>query len=102
MIAISPDSIAERFMRYVRVDTQSDPTSSTHPSSEKQKELSRLLFSELQSMGIMDAETDEFGYVYATIPSNSDKKISGNLLLRTRRHGARLQRHKCQAHPSPL
>ena len=72
MIQISPDNIAERFMRYVQVDTQSDPTSSTHPSSEKQKDLSRLLCDELQSIGIANAETDEFGYVYATIPSNSD------------------------------
>ncbi len=74
MIQISPDNIAERFMRYVQVDTQSDPTSSTHPSSEKQKDLSRMLFGELRGMGITDVETDEFGYVYATIPSNSDKK----------------------------
>ena len=74
MIQINPDNIAERFMRYVQVDTQSDPTSSSHPSSEKQKDLSRLLFNELQSMGVANAETDEFGYVYATIPSNSDKK----------------------------
>ena len=74
MIQISPDNIAERFMRYVQVDTQSDPTSSSHPSSGKQKDLSRILFNELLGMGIIDAVTDEFGYVYATIPSNSDKK----------------------------
>ena len=74
MIQISPDSIAERFMRYVQVDTQSDPASSTHPSSEKQKDLSRLLFSELRGMGITEVETDAFGYVYASIPSNSEKK----------------------------
>ena len=74
MIQISPGNIAERFMRYVQVDTQSDPTSNTHPSSEKQKDLSRLLCRELLKMGITNAETDEFGYVYATIPSNSEKK----------------------------
>lgn len=74
MIQINPNNITERFMRYVQVDTQSDPTSSNHPSSEKQKDLSRLLFNELQSMGLADVETDEFGYVYATIPGNSDKK----------------------------
>jgi tripeptide aminopeptidase len=74
MIQISPDAIAERFMRYARVDTQSDPNSGTHPTSEKQKDLSRLLLKELFGMGITTAETDEFGYVYATIPSNSDKK----------------------------
>ena len=74
MIQISPDNIAERFMRYVQIDTQSDPTSNTHPTTEKQKDLSKLLHRELLGMGITDATTDEYGYVYATIPSNSDKK----------------------------
>lgn len=74
MIQISPDSIADRFMRYVRIDTQSDPNSSSHPSSGKQKDLSKLLHRELLGMGITNASTDEFGYVYAGIPSNSDKK----------------------------
>jgi tripeptide aminopeptidase len=74
MIQISPDNIAERFMRYVRIDTQSDPASTSHPTSEKQKDLSRLLLKELSGMGITDASTDEYGYVYATIPANSDKK----------------------------
>jgi len=74
MIQISPDSIAERFIRYVQIDTQSDPTSTSHPTTEKQKNLSKLLLKELYGMGITDASTDEFGYVYATIPTNSDKK----------------------------
>lgn len=74
MIQISPDNIADRFMRYVRIDTQSDPTNTSHPTSEKQKDLSRLLHRELLAMGITDTSTDEYGYVYATIPSNSDKK----------------------------
>ena len=74
MIQISPDSIADRFMRYVQIDTQSDPTSTSHPTTEKQKDLSKMLLKELLGMGITDAVTDEFGYVYATIPSNSDKK----------------------------
>jgi tripeptide aminopeptidase len=74
MINISPNSIADRFMRYVQVDTQSDPTSNTHPTSEKQKDLSKLLCKELLGLGITDATTDEFGYVYASIPGNSDKK----------------------------
>ena len=65
---------AERFMRYVTVDTQSDPLSSTHPSSENQKDLSRILVKELLDLGITDAHLDEYGYVYATIPSNSNKK----------------------------
>lgn len=74
MIQINPNAVAERFMRYVKIDTQSDPTSSSHPSSEKQKDLSRLLHQELLQMGVSNAETDEFGYVYATIPSNSGKQ----------------------------
>lgn len=74
MIQISPDTIADRFMRYVRIDTQSDPTSTTHPTTEKQKDLSKLLYKELRGMGLTQVETDEYGYVYATIPSNSNKK----------------------------
>lgn len=67
--------IAERFMRYVKIDTQSDPDSTTYPSTEKQKDLSRLLVDELKEMGWTDVELDEWGYVIATIPSNSTKKI---------------------------
>jgi len=66
--------ITERFMRYVQIDTQSDPHSETFPTTEKQKNLSALLARELREMGIVDAEMDPFGYVYATIPSNSSKK----------------------------
>ncbi|MFL9483745.1 peptidase T [Chitinophagaceae bacterium LWZ2-11] len=65
----------ERFMRYVQVDTQSDPKSSTHPTTEKQKDLSKILAEELQAMGLQDAHTDEFGYVYATIPATTTKKV---------------------------
>ncbi len=66
-------TVAERFLRYVQIDTQSDPTSTTSPTTEKQKNLSRLLVDELQAMGITDAHLDEFGYVYATIPATSTK-----------------------------
>ncbi|RMH12134.1 MAG: peptidase T, partial [Gammaproteobacteria bacterium] len=65
----------DRFLRYVQIDTQSDPNSSTIPSTEKQKDLGRLLVEELQEMGISDAHMDEYGYVYATIPSNTDKEV---------------------------
>lgn len=65
----------ERFLRYVQIDTQSDPESPTIPSTEKQKDLSRVLVEELQAMGISDAHLDDFGYVYATIPANTDKKV---------------------------
>jgi tripeptide aminopeptidase len=66
---------AERFLRYVQIDTQSDPLSSSHPTTEKQKDLSRILAQELKKIGVADAHTDEYGYVYATIPANSAKKV---------------------------
>lgn len=72
-IEINKDSIAERFMRYVRVDTQSNPKTHMHPSTQKQKDLSKILVEDLKKIGIENAEMDEFGYVYATILSNSDK-----------------------------
>ena len=67
-------TVAERFIRYAQIDTQSDPASRSHPSTEKQKDLGRLLVKELQEMGITDAGLDEFGYVYATIPSNTQRQ----------------------------
>jgi tripeptide aminopeptidase len=73
LVEINKEGIADRFMRYARIDTQSSPTSGKHPSTEKQKDLSRLLVDELKKIGIEDAEMDESGYVYATIPSNSSK-----------------------------
>ncbi|MCD6013047.1 MAG: pepT [Flavipsychrobacter sp.] len=66
---------ASRFMRYVQVDTQSDPASPSQPSTEKQKNLSRILVQDLLEIGIKDAELDEHGYVYATIPATSDKNV---------------------------
>lgn len=65
---------ADRFLKYVGIDTQSDSSSDTCPSTQKQKDLGRLLVKELLEMGISDAHLDEHGYVYATIPSTSDKK----------------------------
>jgi tripeptide aminopeptidase len=66
-------SVLNRFLRYVQIDTQSDPHSETFPSTAKQRDLSNLLVVELQEMGIADAHLDEHGYVYATIPGNSNK-----------------------------
>ncbi len=68
-------TVTERFLRYVVIDTQSDASSPTCPSTEKQKDLGRLLAGELQAMGIADAHLDEHGYVYATIPANTTKKV---------------------------
>lgn len=65
-------TVEERFLKYVQIDTTADPVSLTFPSSEKQKDLARVLVQELHEMGIKDAEMDEWGYVYATIESNSD------------------------------
>jgi tripeptide aminopeptidase len=67
--------VTERFLRYVTIDTQSDPESPTCPSTEKQKDLGRLLASELMTLGLADAHLDEHGYVYATIPANTSKKV---------------------------
>ncbi|HEV3327145.1 MAG TPA: peptidase T [Puia sp.] len=68
-------TVAERFLRYVQIDTQSDPQSKSNPSTEKQKDLGRLLVAELREAGLGDAEMDDFGYVYATLPANSDKPV---------------------------
>ena len=64
-----------RFLRYVTIDTQSDPYSSSCPSTEKQKDLGKVLVEELLAMGIVDAHVDEHGYVYATLPSNTSKQV---------------------------
>ena len=68
-------SIETRFCEYVQIDTQSDPNSLNQPSTEKQKDLSRVLVKELLEMGLKDAHLDEFGYVYATLPSNVDREV---------------------------
>ena len=68
-------TVLDRFLRYVKIDTQSDPHSQSIPSTEKQKDLSRLLVQELKALGVTDAEMDEFGYVYATIPANTNKPV---------------------------
>ncbi len=68
-------TVLERFLRYVKIDTQSDPNSPTVPSTEKQKNLGKVLVEELLAIGITDAHMDEWGYVYATIPATTDKKV---------------------------
>lgn len=70
-----PHTVLERFLRYVQIDTQSDPASPSQPSTEKQKDLSRVLVKELLELGITDAHLDEHGYVYATIPATSNKQV---------------------------
>ncbi len=83
-------TVTDRFIRYAKIDTQSDPTSPTCPSTEKQKNLGKVLVEELLSMGIKDALLDEHGYVYATIQYN--QKSSGYLFLFTYGYFTRLYR----------
>ena len=68
-------TVTERFLRYVVIDTQSDGASPTCPSTENQKDLGALLAKELRGIGLADAHMDEHGYVYATIPANTDKRV---------------------------
>src|SRR6201988_5326102 len=68
-------TVTERFVRYAKIDTQSDPNSTTIPSTVKQKNLGKLLVEELLTMGITDDEMDYLGYVYATIHSNTTKQV---------------------------
>jgi len=68
-------TVAERFLRYVQIDTQSDPQSPTHPTTDKQKKLGRLLVEELRSIGLSDAAMDEYGYVMATLEANTAKSV---------------------------
>lgn len=75
VIDINSFKAADRFLKYVQIDTQSDASSDTCPSTEKQKDLGRLLVKELLEIGLSDAHLDEHGYVYATIPSNSNKEV---------------------------
>ncbi len=69
-------TVKDRFLKYVQVDTEADPFSDTIPSTAKQKNLSEILVEECKAMGI-DAFTNEYGYVYATIPRNTDKAVDG-------------------------
>ena len=70
-----PYTVAERFMRYVTIDTTSDPASEQFPSAEKQLNLSRLLVDELKAMGVEDAVLNADGYVIARIPANVSEKV---------------------------
>jgi tripeptide aminopeptidase len=69
------DKLLERFLRYVKINTRSDDTSSTFPSTECQWNLARLLYDELQQFGLQDVSIDEHAYVMATLPSNIDKDV---------------------------
>ncbi|MDW7754484.1 MAG: peptidase T [Brevefilum sp.] len=66
--------VISRFIRYIKIDTQSARKSDTFPSTQKQLKLAKLLEQELKELGLMDAAIDEFGYVTATLPANTDQK----------------------------
>jgi len=68
-------TVVERFLRYVKYDTQSSEESTTFPSTEKQKILGQVLVEELKEIGMQNVELDEFGYVYAELPSNTEKDV---------------------------
>ncbi len=68
-------TLLEKFYRYIHIDTQADPNSSTFPSTRKQFDLATLLVKELKELGLEDAHVDQHCYVMATLPSNTDKKI---------------------------
>ena len=67
--------VSERFLKYVAFDTESNPESTTVPTTEKQKNLAKYLVEEMKTIGIKDAYMDEYGYVYGTIEKNTDKEI---------------------------
>jgi len=67
--------IIDRFVRYVSIDTQSDPHSETTPSTEKQWVLAKQLFEELKSIGMQEVTMDDKGYIMATVPSNVQKEV---------------------------
>lgn len=68
-------NIVERFIKYVKIDTESDPHSTNAPTSAKQLNLANILVEDMKEMGILDAHLDEYGIVYGSIPSNVDKKV---------------------------
>lgn len=72
---IEKQHIINRFTSYITIDTESDPTSDSTPSTEKQWNLARKLAEELKEMGMSDVNIDENAYVMATLPSNVDHEV---------------------------
>ncbi|MHC1704175.1 MAG: peptidase T [Tenuifilaceae bacterium] len=72
---INRQSLIERFIRYVKIDTTSDEDSTTFPSTKKQFDLAKVLVKELEILGLSEISIDEYGYVMATLPANTDKQI---------------------------
>src|SRR5512145_502674 len=72
---INKQNLIDRFIRYVKIDTTSDDNFTTFPSTKRQFDLANLLVKELQTLGLEDISLDEWGYVMATLPANTGKKI---------------------------
>ena len=68
-------NLVERFLRYVSFDTQSDENSGVTPSTPKQMVFAQYLKNELETLGLEEIELDEYGYLYATLPANTDKEV---------------------------
>lgn len=69
------EQLVDRFLKYIKIDTQSDDKSNTFPSTSTQIEFSKMLVIELEAIGLSDIELDENGYIMATLPSNTDKEV---------------------------
>ncbi len=69
------EKLIDRFIKYIKIDSQSDPASTTTPSTKKQWNIANVLVEDLKNIGMQDVEIDEYGYVYATLPSNIDKEV---------------------------
>ena len=70
------NGLLERFLEYVKVDSQSDPNSNTSPSTARQKDMAKKLVMELYQLGMADVTIDDFGYIMATLPANTKKPVA--------------------------
>ncbi len=69
------EKLIERFIKYVKIDSQSDPNSTTTPSTSKQWDIAHELVKDLKEMGMQEVEIDKNGYIFASLPSNTDKEV---------------------------
>ena len=90
------EKLIERLVRYAKIDTQSDADSSSTPSTPGQWDLLHVLQKELADIGLEEITLDENGYLFATLPANTDRDSTGHRLSSTCRYGNRLYREKRQ------
>ena len=91
------EKILERFLRYVKIDTQSNPDSTQFPSTEKQFQLAKMLVDDLKDAGLTDISLDKKGYVMATLPSNVETKVPVIRFFVTYGHQSRHVRNLCES-----